>query len=143
MSADVLFSTSNLIASAGWLLLIFAGRVNRIATLIAGVMIPLLLSVVYTAIIVTRFGASDGGFGSIHEVRALFANDWLLLAGWAHYLAFDLFIGSWQVRDSQKNGIPHLIVIPSLVLTFLFGPAGLLIYMIIRRFRTHNLAIES
>jgi hypothetical protein len=56
----------------------------------------------------------------------------LLLAGWVHYLAFDLFIGSWQVRDSQQRGIGHLFVIPCLVLTFLFGPAGLLCYLALR-----------
>jgi hypothetical protein len=64
-------------------------------------------------------------------VRALFENPWLLLAGWTHYLAFDLFIGGWEVRDAQRRGIPHLLVVPALVLTFLFGPAGLLLYLAI------------
>ena len=64
-------------------------------------------------------------------MRTLFENPWLLLAGWAHYLAFDLFIGGWEVRDAQRRGIPHLLVVPALVLTFLFGPAGLLLYLLI------------
>jgi ABA4-like protein len=58
-----------------------------------------------------------------------------LLAGWTHYLAFDLFIGGWEVRDAQARGIPHLLVVPALVLTFLFGPAGLLLYLAIRSWR--------
>jgi hypothetical protein len=61
-----------------------------------------------------------------------FENHWLLLAGWVHYLAFDLFIGAWQVRDSKALGISHLLVLPCLVLTFLFGPVGLLLYFLIR-----------
>ena len=58
--------------------------------------------------------------------------------GWAHYLAFDLFIGGWEVRDAQRHGIPHLLVVPALVLTFLFGPAGWLLYMGIRRFNARS-----
>ena len=65
-------------------------------------------------------------------MRALFDNPWALLAGWTHYLAFDLFIGGWEVRDAQRRGIPHLLIVPALVLTFLLGPAGLLLYLAIR-----------
>lgn len=57
---------------------------------------------------------------------------WLLLAGWVHYLAFDLFIGSWEVRDAQRHGLSHLLVVPCLALTFLFGPVGLLLYLGLR-----------
>ena len=79
------------------------------------------------------------------DVAALFRNPWALLAGWAHYLAFDLFIGGWQVRDAQRRRIPHPFVVPALVLTFLFGPAGLLLYLAIRRRFTdmHPLAYRT
>ena len=62
----------------------------------------------------------------------LFANPFALLAGWVHYLAFDLFIGAWEVRDAQQHQVPHLAVVPCLLLTFLFGPAGLLLYFVLR-----------
>jgi hypothetical protein len=45
-----------------------------------------------------------------------------------HYLAFDLFVGGWQVRDAAQRGVPHLALVPALALTFLFGPVGLLVY---------------
>ena len=60
------------------------------------------------------------------------ADPWLLLAGWIHYLAFDLLVGAWEARDARERGIPHLFVVPSLILTFLFGPAGWLLYLGIR-----------
>jgi hypothetical protein len=62
----------------------------------------------------------------------LFSQPWLLLAGWIHYLAFDLFVGSWEVRDARDRGIPHLAVVPCLTLTFLFGTAGWLLYAMVR-----------
>ena len=83
-------------------------------------------------IIATRFAGSAGGFASLAAVATLFSNPWLLLAGWTHYLAFDLFVGSWEVRDARERGIPHLCVLPCLALTFLFGPAGWLLYLALR-----------
>ena len=56
----------------------------------------------------------------------------VLLAGWVHYLAFDLLVGAWIVRTARAEGIPHWAVMPCLILTFLFGPAGLLAFAILR-----------
>jgi len=61
-----------------------------------------------------------------------------MLAGWVHYLAFDLFVGNWQVRDAQAHGIPHWAIAPSLILTFLFGPAGLLLYFAVRTLKSRK-----
>jgi hypothetical protein len=66
------------------------------------------------------------------EVRALFAVDHALTAGWIHYLAFDLFVGTWIARRAGELGLPHLAVVPLLALTFLFGPAGLLAFFVLR-----------
>ena len=62
----------------------------------------------------------------------MFSNPYVLAAGWIHYLAFDLFVGAWEVYDSQKNGLPHRLVIPCLVLTLMLGPAGLALYLGLR-----------
>jgi hypothetical protein len=81
---------------------------------------------------VASFAGAEGGFSSLDEVASLFRNPWLLLAGWIHYLAFDLLIGTWEVRDARSRGISHLLVLPCLALTFLFGPAGWLLYLAVR-----------
>jgi hypothetical protein len=133
MTADQLFSILNLMAVAAWLALVFLPRVRWKATLLPMVM-PLLLAVVYVVLVAATLPRSEGGFSSLAGVRALFDNPWALLAGWTHYLAFDLFIGGWEVRDAQRRGIPHLLIVPALVLTFLLGPAGLLLYLATRRF---------
>jgi Domain of unknown function (DUF4281) len=54
------------------------------------------------------------------------------LAGWTHYLVFDLLVGNWEVQDARAGSVPYLIVLPCLVLTFLFGPAGWLLYVTAR-----------
>ncbi len=56
----------------------------------------------------------------------------MLVAGWLHYLAFDLFVGGWIAREGERAGLPHLLLLPCFVLTFLFGPAGLLAFALLR-----------
>ena len=94
--------------------------------------IPLALAIVYLVLIVLHFAKSPGGFGTLAQVAQLFQNPWLLLAGWIHYLAFDLFLGAWQAREAQRLGISHFLVVPCLLLTFLFGPIGFLVFWAIR-----------
>jgi hypothetical protein len=133
MTAEQLFSILNLITIVAWLAMIFLPRVRWTSTVVP-VALPLLLAFVYIVLVASTVPWSEGGFSPLAAVKTLFDNPWALLAGWAHYLAFDLFIGGWEVRDAQRHGIPHLLVVPALVLTFLFGPAGWLLYMGIRRF---------
>ena len=132
MKAEQIFSIANLIAIAGWLLLALAPKwkFTRLAVLSGAV--SLLLSAAYLILIVLFFGSAEGGFGSLPDVMKLFTNEWVVLAGWIHYLAFDLFVGSWEVKDSQARGISHWFVIPCLFLTFMFGPIGFLLYNILR-----------
>jgi hypothetical protein len=130
MTPDLIFTLVNVIAVAGWVMLAAVPRLA--AHVVAAIAIPTLLSLFYTAIVATTWYGSAGGFTSLSDVATLFGNRWLLLAGWMHYLAFDLFVGGWEVRDARVRGIPHLLVLPCLVLTFLFGPAGWFLYLVLR-----------
>ena len=142
MTPDVVFSIVNLRAVAAWILLIVLPQQRWVAGLVTAVAVPGLFAATYTTILVTSWGSGDGGFSTLSAVARLFANPWLLLAGWVHYLAFDLLVGSWEVRDASAHGIPHLLVVPCLVLTFLFGPAGWLLYMGLRALRGRSWRVE-
>jgi hypothetical protein len=131
MSPAALFSVANTVALCGWILLLVLPG-SKWGNRVAGILIPATLAIVYTVIIAVRFFGSEGGFSSLSDVAQLFSNPWLLLAGWIHYLAFDLLVGSWQVRDARERRIKHLFVVPCLVFTFLFGPAGWLLYLGVR-----------
>ena len=140
---DALFSLANLLAIVGWLgLAVLPGR-KVIVDGIAGLLIPLLLAVAYAGLIGAFWAGAEGGFSSLADVRLLFGSDGLLLAGWLHYLAFDLFVGAWEVRIARRENIPHFLVLPCLVLTFLFGPIGFLVFSIIRLARAPRLIQEA
>lgn len=132
---EQLFSLATFIVLPGWLLLAVAPRWRWSARLVGPVLLPLILSALYTTSLGFHLTDAQGGFGSLADVRLFFTDDWILLAGWIHYLAFDLFVGSWEVRDSQRLGISHVVVIPCLALTFFVGPIGFLCYYLIRATR--------
>ena len=134
MKAEQIFSIANLVAMFGWILLAVAPRWSWTQKIVISGNISLLLGIAYLILVILFFGSADGDFGSLAGVIKLFTNEWAVLAGWIHYLAFDLFVGSWEVKDAQENGISHWLVIPCLFLTFMLGPIGLLLYSILRFF---------
>ena len=134
MSTDphALFQFSGPLAILGWLSLVLAPFAPRLTDAIASLVIPALLSVGYTALILVHWAGAPGGFDSLANVMALFTHPGVALAGWVHYLAFDLFVGAWITRTARAERIPHLLILPCLVLTFLFGPAGFLAFTALR-----------
>ena len=142
MSPEQLFTICSILVLPGWVLLVLAPSWKWTLRLISTVIVPLLLSGIYAYLISTHLSMSRGGFGSLAEVARLFENPYMLLAGWVHYLAFDLFVGSWEVRDALRLGIPHWYVVPCLIFTFLFGPIGLATYFILRLIMKGALFVE-
>jgi hypothetical protein len=135
MTPNQAFDILNLIALVAWVLLMLSPRLPRWTSTVTGAVVPAVLATVYTAVVVATWAGSDGGFSSLADVATLFGNPWILLAGWTHYLAFDLLVGNWEIHDARRRGIPYVLVLPCLVLTFLFGPAGWLLYGILRKTR--------
>ncbi len=124
--SGLIFATANTVAFCCWIALIF---LPRWPVLLAGIRFGVIgaLAVVYSALAMTFiFRVEGGGFGSIDQVRALFASDPVLVAGWIHFLAFDLFVGLWIVGRAAEIGLSRLLQLPILAATFMFGPLGLL-----------------
>ena len=127
--SELWFSLASYLAMAGWAILI-AGIVLKRPLLrdaVAGRYLPLALSAGYTVLILAFWWQGEGGFGSLANVQQLFTSPWLALAGWVHFLAFDLFIGALMARRMMEAGLSRLLLIPVLPLAFLFGPAGFLL----------------
>ena len=135
LTPDFLFSLANPAALLGWALLVLAPRWRGTRAVVLSGALPLLLAATYAALIGAHYvgpHGGEGGFGSLDEVAALFRDRWALLAGWVHYLCFDMWTGAWELRDAQRRGVPHGLLVPCLALTFLFGPVGLLLYFGVR-----------
>jgi len=139
MSPDTIFQLCSGIAVLGWLILIIASPlILEIDKFLVGIVIAI-LCIVYLWLIVSSFAFEDiKNFGSLNGVMEIFKDKTLVTAGWVHYLAFDLLTGCWIKRNSARHGIPHLVIIPVLLLTFLLGPVGLFLYLFIRWGKTRR-----
>ncbi len=131
MDLETIYSLCSVIAVAGWLALAFAPVARERLIGVARV-VALILCVLYIVQMLTITEPSGGNFSTLAGVTALFSKAGNVMMGWTHYLAFDLFIGSWEIEDAPKRGIPHWVVLPILLLTLLMGPIGLLTYFIVR-----------
>lgn len=122
-----IFSLMNALAMAGWLVLLLAPRRWTALGLLPRLVVPGVIALLYTALMGAHFAVAGGGYGSIAAVRTLFASDPVLLAGWGHYLAFDLLIGVLLAERLDRAGVTRWLQAPVLLATFMFGPAGWLL----------------
>ena len=147
MTFEQLFSSASTLAMIGWVILIFLPRrwewLNRLPALL----IPITLSAIYSFLIARYFFSAQGGFDTLANVQQLFTYPAVALAGWVHYLAFDLFIGGVVAKQADEVGLSRLIQAPILLLTFMFGPFGYLLFISIKpvmaRFRLKKTHLEG
>jgi Domain of unknown function (DUF4281) len=134
MTASGLFSAFNMLAMAGWIILALGVVLKRdwLRDAVAGAYIPVTISAAYAVLIVFFFAGAEGGFDTLENVQKLFTSPWVALAGWVHYLAFDLFMGARIAREMTEQGLPRWPLVVLLPLTFLFGPIGYLAFEIIK-----------
>lgn len=137
LSPGALFALLNYGILPFWALLIFLPHLKITDWLVHSVLAPIVLGLVYAWLFAgIVFGGivmpEGANFTTLDGLMKTFTVKEAVLAGWAHYLVFDLFIGAWQARDAQRVGLNHFALIPCLVLTLLVGPIGLLTYLMVR-----------
>lgn len=127
MTPEDLFAHTGTVAIFGWAVLLFAPRRWPLLNAVPLVVIPALLSGLYAVLILRHFAESGGGYGTLAAVRVLLSADWMLLAGWVHFLAFDLFAGAWMARRMDEAGLGRVLQAPVLLSILYFGPLGFLL----------------
>lgn len=133
MTIAELFSLTNMIAMLMWLLMIGLPKWKFTRFLMAYKIVPIFLSLFYVFFMVSHLSAGGGlDFGSLASVMALFTFENALMAGWIHYLAFDLLVGIWMLKENEQLGIHPLLMAPCLFATFMLGPVGFLLFMLFR-----------
>lgn len=136
MSPEAIFTILNLSVVPAWALLVFLPRADVTRTVVHSGVYPLLLGLFYISFFAYALLAGTIGegidFTSVAGVSIVFQAPIGVLIGWSHYLVFDLFVGAWVARDSQRRGVPHLAAVPCLLLTLVVGPVGLLCYLLVR-----------
>ena len=139
MTASQVFSIASLLVFPMWLLMIFLPKWKGTQWLIDYKIVPILLSLIY--LFYTSLSiAGDGGldFGSLESVMQLFTVEEAMLAGWVHYLAFDLIVGMWILDQNKTLGLHSILMAPCLFFTFLLGPVGFLLFTLIKTLKKYQ-----
>lgn len=134
MSPDVVFQIASFLVMPQWLLMIFAPRWSVTQFLVRSFLIPVVLACFYAYYIFSGGPMDFSAFSTLAGVKGMFQSggDGGMLAGWIHYLAFDLMVGGVVLRDSQKRNIAQGWIVVPLVFCFMLGPIGLLVYWLLR-----------
>ena len=139
MTPTEVFKIVGMLAMPMWILLIFLPKWKVTRFFIDYKIIPITLSLIYAVYIIQAIqigGMMD--FGSLQSVMALFTEENAVLAGWVHYLAFDLLVGMWIVNQNKTLNIHPILLAPCLAGTFMFGPVGFLLFMLMRAIKLKN-----
>ncbi|MBT8427556.1 MAG: DUF4281 domain-containing protein [Erythrobacter sp.] len=143
---SIAFSAANILALVMWTALILLPRWPALLAAALYLGVGLLCGAYAIGLIgiltgtIDQVGGAGGAmdFGSIEGVRAIFASDGGVTIGWIHYLAFDLFVGIWIARDADAKGFSRIVQVPILLATFMAGPLGLFIWLILRERRARE-----
>lgn len=142
VSLELFFSGAGLLIIPAWLTLIFSPQGGGWGRYVIGP-VAIALSMLYVGLLGAFWSAADGGFQSLASVGMLFQTPGLLLAGWVHYLAFDLLVGYWERAEADRLGISRAMLAPCLLLTLFLGPVGWLCFLAVRHFHVRTKSVDA
>ena len=132
-----------------WLMLIIIPNSKFTQFFVNSIIVPLILSATYIYIIYQSILMNEPIFDffklylSLDNLYTLFATESFLLVFWLHFLALNLFLGSWISRDGIKYNMPRSLVFLPLILVYFTGPLGLVLYWIIRVFYAKRISFHD
>ena len=134
MDTYTLFKIFNTAILLPWAMMIFLPRWKWTEWMIQTKLPILIIAAAYFALLMMDFIGGQGhgiDFSDLDSIMMAFSRKEVMLIGWLHYLAFDLFVGMWVLTDAQKIQFPIYLLVPCLILTLMFGPVGFLLYWLI------------
>ena len=132
-----------------WFILIFFPQSRFCSYLITSIFPFIIFSATYIYLIYYFLNSGYDFFGNfnlylgIEELLNLFSDKSFLIIFWVHFLAINLFCGSWIVKDSSRLMMPKFLTFLPLLTTYFIGPVGLLIYWIFRIFFAKKLSLHD
>ena len=146
-SMEMIYLWLNIGVLPFWFILIFFPQSNICRYFVTSIFPYLVLGSVYTYLLFLLYKFDYNFFDNfklylgIIELNDLFNDNFFLITFWTHFLAINLFCGSWIVRDSQKLLINKFLIIIPLLITYFIGVLGIFLYWIIRIFYSKRITL--
>jgi len=140
---ETIFSLSNLLVMPFWLTIIFLPRWQWTVRIMASLWPIVPVALLYTVLVVPNLPALFPMLANpeLAAIAALLSTPQGASVAWAHFLAFDFFVGRWVYLDGRRVGLSAWIVSPILFFVLMIGPAGFLFYVLARLFKTRAIAL--
>jgi hypothetical protein len=140
MAPSSLFTVINIVSTIGWVLIIIISRLWKAADNLLVCIIVALLAVAYSYLNFAHINEAGGiaGFSTFEGVTKIFSNPWLIDCAWAHIVGIDLILGMLIKNNAAKHNIHYGVVIIVLLITIVFAPLGLLLYLLVRWIKTRR-----
>lgn len=139
---EFLFNLSNFLVLPFWLLIIIFPHWQLTKRLMQGFWSVIIPALLYAGMVIPQLPGVISALSnpSLATIAELMATPQGATVAWAHFLAFDLFVGRWVYLDSREHNVIARLVSPMLFLVFMVGPLGLLAYLLVRTLwlRAHN-----
>ena len=131
---EQLFSFSNLLVMPFWGLMIFLPYWRVTEQLMKSLWVVVPVALLYAALILPSISSVFTGLSSptLDGIMTFLAEPTAATAAWAHFLAFDLFVGRWVYLDGRSHKISAWFISPILIFVFMLGPIGFLLYLLVR-----------
>ena len=145
LTIEMLYFWVNLGVLPVWFILIFFPQSQLCKYFVTSIFPIFILSGSYIFMLYKSYLNSYDFIGNfnlyfgINNLSDLFSDNSYLMIFWIHFISINLFAGGWIVRDSQKFSINKILLILPLLVTYLIGPLGLLIYWLIRIFHAKSI----
>ena len=146
-TVETLYMWINLGVLPFWFILIVFPQSHLSRIFVTSIFPFFILSGVYIFILYKSYLIGydfDGNFSlylGLSELSRLFEDHLYIMIFWTHFIAINLFIGGWIVKDSQKFSINKVLMAVPLIVTYLIGPIGLFLYWIIRIFYAKRISL--
>ena len=137
---ETLYMWINLGVLPFWLILMFFPQSYLCRFFVTSIFPFFILSGIYVFILYKSYSSGydfNGNFNlylGLNELSRLFEDQLYIMIFWTHFIAINLFVGGWIVKDSHKFSINKILLSVPLIVTYLIGPIGIFIYWIIRIF---------
>ena len=132
-----------------WFLLILIPNSKITQIFVNSIVLPLILATAYVYVVYQAFLLDEPIFDNfqlylgIENLYTIFATEGFLLIFWIHFIALNLFLGTWIARDGIKYSIPKVMVSVPLIMVYFTGPLGLMFYWIIRIFYAKKIGLHD
>ena len=149
LTFENIYFWSNLGLLPFWLMIILIPHARITQIFVNSVIIPLIIGAAYIYILYETILLDEPVIDifklyiNLDNLYTVFSTESFLLVFWLHFISINIFVGSWMSRDAIKHGISRSKVSFPLILLYLIGPAGIVIYWMMRIFYAKKLGFHD